>query len=184
MKEVVKKEILYDLKKAIEILKVKEAHDPEELKELSDHAIEDVATHKDLDLVAVTVLLYSLYKTVETLNDDNLKRILKHLQIAVSALEKRQFGKYNGSIRLIFRVIKTATAKVKEHLQDVMQAAKIKKGSILLQRGLSIGQAAGLMGLSNWDLQAYAGSTMALSHHREAVPAKKRLATALKVFGI
>ena len=57
MKEVIKKEILFDLGKAIEILKNTEVGDGEELKELSDHSIEDVAIHKDLDLISTTVLI-------------------------------------------------------------------------------------------------------------------------------
>jgi len=48
---------------------------------------------------------------------------------------------------------------------------------------LSIGQAAGLMGLSNWDLQQYASKTRALNSHHETIPATKRLAIALKFFG-
>ena len=65
-----------------------------------------------------------------------------------------------------------------------MQAARIKKGTVLLQRGLSIGQAAGLMGLSNWDLQEYASKTPYLAGHHEKVSAKTRLSNALKIFGI
>jgi len=65
-----------------------------------------------------------------------------------------------------------------------MQAARIKKGTALLERGLSIGQAAGLMGLSNWDLQQYAGKTNVLEPDHQAVPAVKRLQLAYKLFGI
>ena len=65
-----------------------------------------------------------------------------------------------------------------------MQAAKIKKGAILLGKGLSIGQAAGLMGLSNWDLQQYAGKTVTFDDGHEKVSAKKRLINALNIFNI
>jgi len=54
----------------------------------------------------------------------------------------------------------------------------------LLQHGLSIGQAAGLMGLSNWDLQQYVGKTVFMDQHREQFPAKKRFRLALDIFGI
>ena len=83
----------------------------------------------------------------------------------------------------ILEIAKKCHAGVKEHLQDVMHAARIKKGTTLLQRGLSIGQAAGLMGLSNWDLQSYAAHTTAFEPHTEAILARVRMGTALKLFG-
>jgi len=49
---------------------------------------------------------------------------------------------------------------------------------------LSIGQAAGLMGLSNWDLQVYAGKTTAISEHKENIPVDKRIKIALQLFGV
>jgi len=74
--------------------------------------------------------------------------------------------------------------QVKEHLQDVMQAARIKKGTALLEKGLSVGQAAGLMGLSNWDLQQYAAKTTALRFEAETLPAKERMKLAFSMFGV
>ena len=74
--------------------------------------------------------------------------------------------------------------QIKEHFNDVMVAARIKKSASLLSKGLSIGQAAGLMGLSNWDLQQYAGHSTTYEEHKEKLPAVKRLRTALKLFGM
>ena len=99
-------------------------------------------------------------------------------------MEQDNLGGYNKSIKSLFNVIKKSNAKIKEHLADIMQAARLKKSAVLLEKGLSIGQAAGLMGLSNWDLQQYAGKTIALEMHQEATPAKKRLLTAFKIFNL
>ena len=184
MKEVIKKEILYDLREAIKILEKREDKDFQELKVLSNHAIEDVAAHKDLDVISLTVLIYSIYKVVNCLNDQDYKDILLLLEKSENSLVRGNLGKYNSHIKKLFQIVEGCNAKVKEHLQDVMQAAKIKKGAILFRKGLSIGQAAGLMGLSNWDLQAYAGRTVVLGAHSEKVQAKKRLATAFKLFGV
>lgn len=183
MNEVIRKEILEILSKTIAILEVKE-EDMEKLKELSDRAVEGVALHKDLDIISVTVLVYSIYKIAKRLPLNDHQEILKELNFAKTFLERKNLGKYNRSIRYLFNVIKKCNAKIKEHLQDVMHAARIKKGAVLLQKGLSLGQAAGLMGLSNWDLQQYAGKTFALEQHKEATPARKRIITALKIFGL
>ena len=184
MKEVIKKEILHDLSETIRILEVKEKHDYEQLKKLSDHAIEDVALHKDLDVISVTVLIYSIYKVIGTMQEADYKELLTKLKSAKQGLEQNNFGKYNQSIRTLFKIVKRSNVQVKEHLQDVMQAARIKKGTTLLEHGLSIGQAAGLMGLSNWDLQEYAAKTTSLEVHHEKIPAQRRLLTAFKIFGV
>ncbi len=184
MKEAIRKEIVYDLDKAIQILQVRETTDVEELKNLSDHAIEDIAAERDLELVSVTVLLYSLYKIITSVDAPVYANLVPALKAAKSALEQKNLGKYNQSIKKVYEIVRRCDNKIKEHLDDVMQAARIKKGTSLLQRGLSIGQAAGLMGLSNWDLQQYAGKTMALDQHDEKFPAQKRVTIAFKLFGV
>jgi hypothetical protein len=104
------------------------------------------------------------------------------LDLAYKNLKDKRFGAYNGNIKRLFKSIESCNAAVKEHLQTIMQAARIKKGTVLLQKGLSIGQAAGLMGLSNWDLQQYASKNSFFGDHHEKVQVTKRLATALETF--
>jgi len=184
MKEAIKKEIIHDLNRTIQILEKREAKDIEELKVLSEQAIEDVALYKDLDLISVTVLIYSLYKIATCIPQEEYEDLLAELKFAKDHLEQTNLSRYNKSIKTLYKIIRKCNARVKAHLQDVMTAARIKKSESLLKRGLSIGQAAGLMGLSNWDLQQYAGKTTALEQHHESTPAKRRLLTALKIFGI
>lgn len=184
MKEVILKEILHDLRKTIDILEKRETKDVEELKQISDKAIEKVALYKDLDVISITVLIYSIYKTLSCVKPDDYENILQLLKKALDNLNKRKFGAYNGTIKRLYNIIKSCNAKVQQHLQDVMQAARVRKGTVLLQKGLSIGQAAGLMGLSNWDLQQYASKTTAFDQHHEKIPAKTRMKTALQIFGV
>jgi len=184
MKEVIVKEILYDLDRAINILTIREAKDLEELKVLSEHSIEDVALHKDLDLVSVSVLLYSLYKILPSMEEKKYQSFLTLLKSAKENLTKKNLARYNRDIKSSFDLVRTSNESIKEHLQDVMHAARIKKSASLLQHGLSIGQAAGLMGLSNWDLQQYVGRTVFLEQHQEFLPAKKRLLLAMDIFGV
>src|SRR3989338_2799773 len=155
MKPEIHTELLFDLQQAIKILDVCEPKDIEELKILSNHAIEDVALHKDLDIISITVLIFSLYKIFQQLNPVDYQRTVQELKVAKQDLEKSNLKGYNQSIRRLYHINNNSSTKTKEHLQGVMQAARIKKGSALLEKGLSIGQAAGLMGLSNWVLQQY-----------------------------
>lgn len=184
MNEAIREEILKILSRTIEILEAREEQEIEELKELSEKAVEEVALHKDLDMISVTVLVYSLYKVGKTMPEKDYRRLLEEMREAKGHLKKSALGKYNHNIREIFELLRKSNAKIKEHLQDVMHAARIKKGASLLQKGLSIGQAAGLMGLSNWDLQEYAGKTIILEQHEELMPAGKRMKLALEIFGV
>lgn len=183
MKDEIRTEILYDLAETIAIMSAKKAGDLERLKTLSDHAIEDVAVQKDLDIISITVLIYSLYKIVNTMKEADYQRVVQQLRQARDYLQQRELGKYNFSVKQLFSLVRKLDAKVQVHLHDVMHAARIRKGTTLLQKGLSIGQAAGLMGLSNWDLQQYAAKTTALEHE-ELLPAKVRLQRALKIFEV
>lgn len=184
MKEVIRKEILHDLGRALEILERRESRDIEELKQLSDHAIDKIAAYKDLELVSISVLFYSLYKTIQCIPASDYASILQRFRAANDSLQRQQFSSYNKAVRDLFEIIRRCSAKVKEHLHDVLHAARIKKGTLLLHHGLSIGQAAGLMGLSNWDLQVYAGKTPLIAEEHETIPARKRVAAALKLFGV
>lgn len=181
MEEEIKKEILYDLTRAVEIITSKNFS---ELEPLSDHAIEDVALHKNLDLISVTVLIYSLHKIQRSLIQKDYLVITQELKVARNNLQKNNFHSYNNSIKHLFELVRRCNGQIKEHMQDVMDAARIKKGSILLQKGLSMGQAAGLMGLSNWDLQGYAGRTTALTQHEEVISARRRMKAALALFNV
>jgi hypothetical protein len=182
MKKEVKKEILHDLGQTIQILEQKDIQDPEELKKLSNHSISIVAAYKDLDVISITVLIYSIYKVVDRLEQNDYKLLQNHLKSALQSLKQGDLHKYNSAIKNAYRIVKRSTSKVKEHLQDVMDAARIKKGSILLQAGLSMGQAAGLMGLSNWDLQDYASKTVYMGGHHEAIKIVSRYNNALRLF--
>jgi len=182
MNEEVRKEIIHDLQGTADLLE--KQIDTEALKDLSEHAIENIAIHKDLELVSVAVLIYSLYKIKVCLAIADQKRIISEMRLAVQSLKSKNFGRYNSSIRFLYELIRKCDSRIKEHLQDVMDAARIKKGTSLLQHGLSIGQAAGLMGLSNWDLQQYVGKTTFMDQHIEVRPALSRLKTAMKIFQV
>lgn len=184
MKEVIRKELKSLLRSVVDILSVKERKDFEELKELSFKGIESVAAYKDFDLISLTVLIYSTYKIYNGVKDDDYKDLLAEYQFALSHIESGNLGRYNKSIKLLYNIVSKFDASVKDHLDDVMHAAKIKQSSILLSKGLSMGQAAGLMGLSNWDLQQYAGSNVTKDLGHEKNPVDERYSLAKVIFGV
>jgi hypothetical protein len=180
----IRNELLHYLQQTISTLEIREEKDFEELKNLSEQGIELIAVNKDLDLISITVLIYSLYKIIKDISAEDYQDLLAELKFAQQHLEQNSLGKYNQNIKTLFEIVRRSNAKIKVHLDDVMQAARIKNSAFLLQKGLSIGQAAGLMGLSNWELQQYVGRTTFLTQHRESLPIRKRLLTAFNIFGV
>ncbi|MBI2573606.1 hypothetical protein HYV86_07110 [Candidatus Woesearchaeota archaeon] len=184
MKEVVRKEALTNLDQLIVFLRTWPNVNIEVLKALSDKGIENVALYKNLDIISITVLTYSLYKLIPSINSQEIiTNLIIELEKARNALAKRDLPKYNLPMKKAFTLVQSVHGEVREHLQDVLAAARIKKGTALLEHGLSIGQAAGLMGLSNWDLQEYAAKTTALGIH-VTIPVEKRLKNAFKLFNL
>jgi len=102
MKQLIKKEIIHDLSEAIKILEVREAKDYEELKTLSDHGIENVALHKNLDVISITVLIYSIYKTLFCLKTEDYEFVVEHLTKARDTLKRGNLGLYNNYLKKLF----------------------------------------------------------------------------------
>lgn len=182
MKRIVKQSLLKDIDLAISILETSEQSDLEKLKELSDHTIKDVALYKNMDAISLAVLVYSVYKVLPCITDENLKNILAELKSAKKYLNESKFGRYNSSLETLFKIVKTCSSKLSVHLQDVLHAAKIKKGTTLLEHGLSASRTADLMGISKWELLDYTGQTNVMEVSEEIVSAKKRVSLALDIF--
>ncbi len=182
MKGVVLKSLVKDLRKAVTILEAKSEHSAQELKKLSDHTIEDVALYKNLDAVSLAVFIYSLHKTVHCLDDANHALLLKEMKKAANKLDERNLGAYNQGLKRAFAIVKKCNAEIKTHVQDVFHAAKINKGTTLLEHGLSIARAAQVMGISRWELTEYVGKRRVLQEAHEKFSVTKRMQHALSLF--
>ena len=77
MNEVIRKEIIGFLARVIEILKVREEKDIDELKDITDKSIKEAAIHKDGDAVSIAVLIYSLYKIIKEIPEKDYQKIYK-----------------------------------------------------------------------------------------------------------
>ena len=182
MKEEIRKALIGFLNRLIKTLRIRNEKDIEDMKEISDEAIRQSAIHKEGDAVSFAVMVYSLYKIIKEISDEEYEDIATELNFARKSLQENNLGRYNKNIKTIFSLVSKSNAKIKTHLQDVLQAARIKEGVHLFKHGLSIGKAAEMMGLSTWDLLGYAGKTEYMEGHKELTSIKKRVAYTLKLF--
>ena len=181
MKEAMRQSMIKDIEKALTILTNNHANAAVDLRKLSEHVIGDVALYRNVDAATLAILIYSLHKTLVCVTGNKLQECTTSLQNLQGHLQKKEFTKYNGEMKRLFDLLKECNSQIKTHIQDVFYAAKIKKGTDLLEQGLSLARAADLMGVSRWDVLHYGGSSVTHSGHSESWPAAKRLALARKI---
>jgi len=156
MQPEIKKDIVEILSTVIEILKLGETGDSDEIKELSNHTIHNASTYQDEDSIAVAVLTYALAKLIArgVVLD---KRMFILIRKARDALQKDNDKIYKANMTLLFRDIRKLDEKLKLYIEHVIKHAEIKKGTKLYEHGLSMAKAAALMNINQWELMQYVG---------------------------
>lgn len=179
MNEIVKKDILSILKQSKRILQRKDSF---MLRDLSNHTIHNASIFQDEDSISIAVIIYSLSKVIERGKLDT-KKALSLINSAQKYLQKDDFTNYKYTIKNIFKFISSVDSKLKLYIEEVVKQAQIKKGSKLYDHGISIGQAAELLGVSQWELMNYVGKTSIIDRF-PSPDVKKRLDVAKQLFDL
>lgn len=160
MDEIVKKDALKIIERVIEILRVKEEKDVQELKDLSNHTIHNASVFQDECSVSIAVVIYALSKIIDrNPNELNYNKILNFLKKARKALINNEEHGLKLAIRKLFSEISKIDNKLSLYIHEVINDAQIKKGCKLCEHGLSTAKASQLMGVSQWELMNYLGKT-------------------------
>ncbi|MFH1398573.1 MAG: hypothetical protein ABIG95_00495 [Candidatus Woesearchaeota archaeon] len=137
------------------------------LKELSNHTIHNASIFQDEDSVSVAVIIYALSKILERgkLATDTLIRLITESITSLKAADTTLFREKRGQI---LSFISEADSRLKIFIEEVIRQAQIKKGTKLYDHGVSLGQAADILGISQWELMNYVGKT----HILDAEPSR------------
>jgi len=181
MRNEIKEDILAVLSQAISILETDE-HPEHALSELSNHVIHDASIFQDDDSVSVAVLIYAFSKVVQHCCERNIeyRHLAKEIKIAYEFLYRNDYAGYRAAIKGLFEQIKTVDSKIKLYIQEVLDKARIKKGSKMHEHGISTARTAELLGITQWELQNYIGKQA--EFEIKEMPAKKRLEIAREMF--
>jgi len=176
------------LEKSVRILK---KEDVDGLDTLSIKAVENASIYQDKDSIQLAVIVYALTKIAhrsETIPghwSKIHKDIEKYLGKAMRFLEKDNEVIYRNIIKKVFRIIGEFDEKLKLYIDDVLDKARIVKGSKIYERGVSIGRASELLGISQWELMSYVGKTKIVDQYKEEVISPElRIDHAKKIFGV
>lgn len=156
--------LIHVLDSAIQALKDR---DTKELKTLSNQTIHDATVYQDEHSIAVAVFIYSLSKIYDReVNYGGFKGWKKFcdtcnfgLAVAKEKLIHLDIQGFNKAMKSYAAVLSKLDVKLKIHIQDVLQRARINKASRLYEHGLSIGRTAELLGVTRFELMDYVGKT-------------------------
>ena len=188
MEKEVKKDIIDILKAVVAILKEKEEKDIIELKEVSNHTLHDASIYQDIDSVEIAVLVYSVYKLLDRrveISSSDYKKILDGFVQMLDGISRNNFKRYNLHMQKVFRVIEKIDKQVKMYFEEVIDKARITKGSKIFEHGLSAKRAADIMGVTEWELLKHIGRTQIFDKYKPGgIGIKPRLSTARRLFDL
>src|SRR3989338_945252 len=140
--------------------------DATRLRIVSDKALQNIELNQDPFSINLTITVYSLAKIVEWRHHYKAKpwalfqkHIKKHLLFAQRFLSEKNTQKYKKSMKAIIQHLADLESSFKYFITEVITRAKVKKGTLVYERGLSVGRAAALMGISSWELMEFIGQT-------------------------
>lgn len=160
------------------------------LKELSNQTIHNASIFQDPGNISVAVLVYTFSKLIEREDytrikkwDIFLKKIDMFFSLAISALKQDNFNKYEDYLAQARKSINSLSVNLKPYIEEVIRKASINKGSKIYEHGISLGQTAKILGITEWELSEYTGQTNTpdLEYNR-TLDTKKRAMMALEFF--
>lgn len=155
MNDTIKEDLISTLTKAIEIIKEGNTF---KLKKLSNHTIHDASIFQDEDSVSVAVIIYALSKILERSKPDTAT-LIELMHQGVQFLHNGDMESYKTIVKEIFHFVSKIDTKLKLYIEEVVKQAEIKKGTKIYDHGVSLGQAASILGISQWELMNYVGKT-------------------------
>ncbi len=171
MNEKIKRDIIAIIDECLKYINIQ---DIAGIKELSNHTIHNASIFQDQDSISIAVIMYALSKIFDRKKTIS-KDIINILKKAKLALKNNKFELYRKTIKSLIENISKEDSKLKLYIQEVIEQAQIKKGSKLYEHGISMAQAASLLGISQWDLMNYVGKTKISDAFKEAMSVEQRL---------
>ncbi len=164
--------------------------DAARLRELSDRTIHSSCSYQDAGSITTAVLIYALSKLIERKDyekignwEDFVKKFSIVIDRTISALKKNDDESYATNMQEARGILESVSKDFKHYIQEVLRKASINKGGRMYEHGISLGQAARLLGISEWELLEYTGqSKIADMKVNDTLEIKKRAKMALEFF--
>jgi hypothetical protein len=173
-----REDILSILRDAIHILKEKDSYS---LRQLSDHSVHNASIFQDRYSISIAVVIYALSKIIDRMARIE-PQVIEALRWAKDKLEQDDIAGYESEITAIIQLISDFDSKMQRYTHQVINEARIKKGSRIYEHGISLAQTATLLGTTQWELMKYIGQTTMADTFEGSKDMKSRLEFARGLF--
>ena len=180
MRQDVREDILNILRRVVKVL---EKGYFNQLKALSNHTVHNASIFQDQDSIGIAVVTYALEKIVD-LSSFDAPAFRTIFNQALRDLEENRVEAYRDSVGKLFRKIADTDQKLKNYIGHVVEFSLIKKGGKIYEHGISLAQTASLLGINQWELMEYLGTTTVGDRFQEEIGVRKRLETARSIFSL
>lgn len=161
------------------------------LKNIAKSALDNASVYQNKNSISVAVIAYTIVKLIERkkiiqteIPISIYRDIIKNLTEASKNLTKDKIPQYEKNLRGLFKLIGKLDDKLPVYIEEVVNKAKIKKGFLLHEKGISLSRAAHMMGISQWELMSYIGKTQISEHISKKVDIRTRLNFTKGLFNI
>ena len=161
------------------------------LKNIAKSALDTASIFQNKNTLSVAVLAYAIVKLIERkkIIKTNLpisiyRDIIKNLEEVSRNITKEKTTQTEKNFRELFKLIGKLDDKLPLYIEEVVNKAKIKKGFLLHEKGISLPRAAHIMGVSQWELMGYIGKTQISEHISKKVDVRGRLNFTKELFDI
>ena len=161
------------------------------LKNIAKYALDTASVFQNKKVLSVAVIAYAIVKLIERnkIIQTNLpisvyRDIIQKLEDTSKNLSQGKIPQYERNIKELFKFIGKLDDKLPVYIEEVVNKAKIKKGFLLHEKGISLSRAAHMMGISQWELMDYIGKTQISEHISKKVDIRSRLEFTKGLFNI
>ncbi|HLC31614.1 MAG TPA: hypothetical protein VJK51_03020 [Candidatus Nanoarchaeia archaeon] len=142
--------------------------DAQLLHELSNQTIHCASTVQDPGSISIAVLVYALSKIVERKNKLDIKnwkefskKLNGILDLAMLAARENDEPQYNAYLAQARKCLTSLSVNLKPAIEEILKKASVNKASKIYEHGISLGQTANILGVTQWELSEYLGQTNA-----------------------
>ncbi len=177
-------EVIESVKKAIH------EEDSAALRDLSNQTIHSASIYQDTGNLSIAILVYTLSKLIERRDYERIRnwgsfvnKIEAFFELAVASLKQNNFNGYEKYMAKARESISLIEKNIRPYIEEVMRKAAINKASRIYEHGISLGQTAKMLGITEWELLEYAGQTrISEIKYNLSYGIKKRASMAMEFF--
>ena len=166
-----------------------EQEDSDKLSDLSNQTINTASRTHDPDNIATAVVVYALGKIVGRKEYRKYKTWKKFYQTTLTSVDAIIYSlknndeiKFRKNLQNIRSSIRSLSGDLKKYIDDVFIKASINKASRIYEHGISMEKTASLLGITMYELAAYAGQKGIANDEAKTIGVKTRIKWVEEVF--